>query len=92
LQKKIRIPKNSIAGISREQIWIQGSPPGSGVPDLEVVSIETNDPANMLKEFATSNHSWAVKFREFTTKAFGIDFSGPTSPLNENTIDWNQSI
>ena len=32
------------------------SPPGSGAPDLEIVSLETDDPAKMLKEFATSNH------------------------------------
>src|SRR5512133_1852355 len=72
-----------IAGISREHVWIQRSPLGSGAPDLEVVSIETNDPANTLKEFATSNHPWAVKFREFAKKAFGIDFtSGPPPSLN----------
>jgi len=46
----------------------------------------------MFKEFATSNHPWAVKFREFATKVFGIDFSGPPPPLNENVIDWKQSI
>ena len=50
-----------LAGITRENVWIQRSPPGSGgAPDLEVVSIETNDPASMLKEFATSSHPWAV--------------------------------
>jgi hypothetical protein len=38
----------------------------------------------MFKEFATSNHPWAIEFREFATKAFGIDFSGPLPPLNEN--------
>jgi hypothetical protein len=79
-----------IAGISREHVWIQRSPPGSGAPDLEVVSIETHDLANMLKEFATSNHPWAVKFREFAKKACGIDFSGPPPPLNENIIDWKK--
>ena len=67
-------------------------PPGSGAPDIEIISIETHDPANMLKEFATSNHSWAIKFREFAKKGFGIDFSGPPPPLNENIVDWNQSI
>jgi hypothetical protein len=47
----------------------------------------------MLKEFATSNHPWAIKFREFAKKAYGIDFSGPPPPLNENIIDWKkQSI
>ena len=81
-----------IAGISRESVWIQRSTPGSGTPDLEVVSMETHDPANMLKEFATSNHPWAIKFREYAKKAYGIDFSGPPSPLNENILDWKQSI
>jgi hypothetical protein len=81
-----------LAGITRENIWIQRSSPGSGAPDLEVVSIETDDLANMFKELATSNHPWAVKFREFATKAFGIDFSRPPpSPLNENIIDWKQA-
>jgi hypothetical protein len=77
-----------IAGISREHVWIQRSPPGSGAPDLEVVSIETEDPAKTLKEPATSNHPWAIKFREYAKKAFGIDFAGPPSPLNELIIDW----
>ena len=58
-----------IAGISREHVWIQRSPPGSGAPDLEVISIETHDPANMLKEFATSNHPWPIKFREFAKES-----------------------
>jgi hypothetical protein len=65
-----------IAGITRENVWIQRSPPGSGSPDLEIVSLETKDATNMLKEFAT--------------KAYGIDFSGPMPSLNENIIDWNE--
>jgi hypothetical protein len=81
-----------LAGVSREQVWIQRSPPGSGASDLEVISIETHDPANMLKEFATSSHPWAAKFREFAKKAFGIDFSGPPLPLNENIVDWTQAL
>jgi hypothetical protein len=79
------------AGISREQVWIQRSPPGSGSPDLEIVSIETNDPGQTFKEFATSNHPWAVKFREFAKSAYGINFIGPPPPLNENIVDWQQS-
>ena len=59
-----------LAGISREQVWIHHSPPVSGAPDLGVISIETEDPANTMKEFATSNYPWAVKFREFAKKAF----------------------
>ena len=77
-----------LACISREQVWIQRSPPRSGAPDLGVISLETEDPAKTLREFATSNHPWAIKFREYAKKAFGIDFSGPPSPLNEIIVDW----
>jgi hypothetical protein len=79
-----------IAGITRENAWIQRSPPGSGSPDLGIASLETTDVAKMLKEFVTSNHPWALRFREYAIKAHGIDFSGPTPPLNENIIDWNE--
>src|SRR5918999_4898489 len=68
------------AGISRENVWIQRSPLGSGAPDLEVVNLETNDISNTLKEFATSNHPRAVKFREYAKKAHGIDFAGAPLP------------
>lgn len=81
-----------IAGVLRENVWIQRSLPGSSSPDLEVVSLETNDPIKMLKEFATSSHPWAVRFRDFAKKAYGIDFSGPPPPLNENIIDWNEKL
>ena len=53
-----------------------------------MISIETEDPAKTLKEFATSDHPSAIKFREYAKKAFSIDFSGPPSPLNEIIVDW----
>jgi hypothetical protein len=71
-------------------IWIR-SPPGSVAPDLEMVGLETDDPAKMLKEFATSNHPWAVRFREYANKAYGIDYSGLLPPLNESIVDWRIS-
>jgi len=77
-----------IAGVSREQAWIQLSPTISGMPDFEVISMETKDPAHMFKEFGTSSHPYAVKFREFAKKAYGIDFTGQPPPLNENIVDW----
>jgi len=79
-----------IAGVSREHVWIQRSPPGSGAPDLEIVSMETNDPSHMFKEFATSMHPWAVKFRDSANKMYAIDFTGPPPPLNENVVDWER--
>ena len=41
-----------------------------------------------MKEFTTSNHPRAIKFREYVKKAFGIDFSGPPPPLDEIIVDW----
>lgn len=79
-----------IAGVTREQTWIQRSPPGSGAPDFEIVSMETNDPSQMFKEFSTSNHPWAVKFREYAQKMYAIDFTAPPPPPNENVVDWKQ--
>jgi hypothetical protein len=60
------------------------------IADLEIVSMETNDPGHMFKEFATSSQPYAIKFREFAKKAYGIDFTGPPPPLNENIVDWRQ--
>ncbi len=81
-----------IAGVTMEHIWIQRGPPGSGAPDLQVVSIETDDPAKMLKEFFTSSHPWAIKFRKFFKEAFGVDLeSVPPPPLNELIKDWSRS-
>jgi len=79
-----------IVGVTREQIWIQHSPPGSGAPDLQIVSIETNNLANAFKELATSNHPWAVRFRDYAKKAYGIDYAGPQPPLNEKIVDWEE--
>jgi hypothetical protein len=81
-----------IAGITTERIWIQRSTPGSGDPDFEIVSIEVDDLKKMLKEYATSSHPWAIKFRNFVSEAFGIDLSaGPPLPLNDLIVDWSES-
>jgi hypothetical protein len=81
-----------IAGITKERIWIQRSAPGSGAPDLEIVNIEADDLNKMLKEYSTSNHPWAIKFRKFVSEAFGIDLSaGPPPPLNDLIADWSES-
>jgi hypothetical protein len=71
------------AGISREQVWIQRTPQG----ELAVVSFEVKDPAKAFETLATSPHPWAVKFREFLTKASGADFTQPVS-LNEQVANW----
>lgn len=84
-EKELHDEYYKIAGISRETVWIQRSPPGSGAPDLEVLCIETKDPSKTFREFATSTHPWAVKFREYAKRAYGIDFAGPLPPLKAHS-------
>ena len=74
------------AGISREQVWIQHLPQG----DFAVVSYETDNPEQSFKVLATSDESWAVKFREYLKKAHGFDFSQSGSQLNELVVNWKQ--
>ena len=57
-EKELHDEFYKIAGISRETVWIQRSPPGSGAPDLEVLCIETKDPSMTYGEFATSTYTW----------------------------------
>jgi hypothetical protein len=72
------------AGISREEVWIQHLPQG----DYAVASYETNNPEQSLKVLATSDESWAVKFREHLKKAHGFDIAQSAVQPNELIINW----
>ena len=72
------------AGVTREQVWIQRTPMG----DFAVVSYETSDPGKTFQVLATSTDPWAAKFRDFLSKAHGIDITKPL-PLNEMVADWH---
>ena len=72
-----------MAGIQAEQVWIQRTPMG----DMAVVTFGTDDSDKAFRTMATSNDPWAIKFRNFLTKAHGIDFSKPM-PMNEMLVDW----
>jgi len=72
------------AGISREQVWIQHLPQG----DFAVASYETDNPEKSFKVLATSNKTWAVKFREHLKKAHGLDIPQSSMQLNEVAVNW----
>jgi hypothetical protein len=73
-----------VAGISREQVWIQHLPQG----DFGVASYETNDPEQSFKALATSNEPWAGKFREHLKKTHGLDITQAAMQLNELVVNW----
>ena len=72
------------AGISRELVWIQHLPQG----DFAIASYETNDPEQSIRAIATSNKSWAAKFREHLKQAHGLDITQSYMQLNELVVNW----
>jgi hypothetical protein len=74
------------AGISRELMWIQHLPQG----DFAIASYETNDPEQSIRAIATSNKSWAVKFREHLKQAHGLDITQSYMQLNELVVNWKE--
>jgi hypothetical protein len=74
------------AGISRELMWIQHLPQ----EDFAIASYETNDPEQSIRAIATSNKSWAVKFREHLKQAHGLDITQSYMQLNELVVNWKE--
>ncbi|HKG29864.1 MAG TPA: hypothetical protein VKA91_01225 [Nitrososphaeraceae archaeon] len=50
-----------LAGITREDVWIQHSPSESGAPDLEVISIETHSPYQYVQRICYIKSSTGYK-------------------------------
>ncbi|MDR3576988.1 MAG: hypothetical protein P4L50_24245 [Anaerolineaceae bacterium] len=71
------------AGMSREQVWVQKTPMG----DFAVVSWEVEDAGKTFAAMVTSNHPYAVKFRNHLKAAHGIDVTQPME-LNERMLNW----
>jgi hypothetical protein len=59
------------------------------VPGFVVINMETNNPSHMFKQFATSNYSCAVKFRQFA-EDMTLILSVHHYHSNENIVDWKQ--
>lgn len=60
-------------GCTRERIWLQQTPQGP----LEIIILETEDPARTLQEIATSQEPFDVWFRQFVLEHYGLDLSQP---------------
>ena len=70
-------------GISRESVWIQGTPTG----DVAVVLIESDDLANALLGLATSQEAFDVWFRAHLLAVHGMDLAAGMS-LPEQVLDF----
>ena len=77
-----------LAGISREQVWIQHLPQQN--QDFVVASYETSDPEQSFKVLATSKEPWAVKFREHLKNVHGLDIVQSLPQINELVVNWEE--
>src|SRR5215208_1798865 len=77
-----------LAGISREQVWIQHLPQQN--QDFVVASYETSDPKQSFKVLATSKEPWAVKFREHLKNVHGLDIVQSLPQINELVVNWEE--
>jgi hypothetical protein len=78
-----------LAGITREQVWIQHMPQQQN-QDFVVASYETNDPEQSFRVLATSDKPWAVKFREHLKNAHGLDIAQSPVQINELVVNWKE--
>ena len=73
-------------GMERECIWVQETPQGP----MEILIIETADPAKLFERLATSQEPFDVEFRAFVLDIYGIDLTKPMpAPLPEQLMDWS---
>lgn len=73
-------------GITRERLWLQQTPQG----DVEILYLETDDPARAFQEVVTSQEPFDVWFRDFAREHYGLDLSQPMpGPLPELIVDWS---
>ena len=70
-------------GITRESVWIQGTPAG----DVAVVLIESPDLSHALLGLATSDEPFDVWFRAHLLAVHGMDLSAGMS-LPEQVLDF----
>jgi hypothetical protein len=71
------------AGITRESVWIQGTPDG----DVAVVLIEAPDIQSALGSLATSEEPFDQWFREHVRDVHGIDLAAGFPPP-EQALDF----
>jgi len=58
--------------------------------DFVVDSYETDNPEQSFKVLATSNEPWAVRFREHSKSAHGLDIAQSAAQLNELIVNWTE--
>jgi hypothetical protein len=72
-------------GVRRSTSWVQDTPLGP----IEILVVESVDPARFFEGLATSQEPFDVEFRAFIQEVYGIDLTQPTqAPLPELVLDW----
>ncbi|MGH2557557.1 MAG: hypothetical protein ACRDJH_00725 [Thermomicrobiales bacterium] len=73
-------------GVSRQRLWLQQTPAGN----IEIILLETDDPARTFGDIATSQEPFDVWFRQFVLEHYGLDLTQPApGPPSELILDWS---
>jgi hypothetical protein len=76
-------------GVASTKVWLQEGPGGP----LELLVIETEDPARMFTELGRSEEPFDVWFREFIADVYGMDLrQPPPGPLPEQHLGWSAPV
>jgi hypothetical protein len=76
-------------GVASTKVWLQEGPGGP----LELLVIETEDPARMFTELGRSEEPFDVWFREFIADVYGMDLrQPPPGPLPEQHLEWSAPV
>jgi hypothetical protein len=72
-------------GVRRSTSWVQDTPQGP----IEILVVESADPARFFEGLATSQEPFDVEFRAFIREVYGLDLAQPAqAPLPELVLDW----
>lgn len=77
------------AGVTSSKAWLQQGPGGA----MELLVIETDDPARMFAELGSSQEPFDVWFRGVIADVYGLDLTQrPPGPLPEQMLDWSAGV
>jgi hypothetical protein len=76
-------------GVSATKVYLQEAPGGP----LEILVMDTEDPARAFAELGRSQEPFDVWFRTFILDVYGLDLVEPLpGPVPRQVLDWSASV